>query len=344
MFLSLIVPVYNTEAWLAECLESLLHQDIPAKDYEILCINDGSTDKSGAILQAYQQEYENIRVLEQENSGVAAARNAGMDAAAGEYLWFVDSDDFIARNCLQELRKETEASHPDIVDFGAYTFTEAFSEEERAAYLQNQLPPNSFANHVYITRSLFRKTFLSDNAIAFDTRLAYSEDSLFHCQCRICRPRIWRIEKAYYFFRFRNGSATTLTTAVAQKRKVDSWITAAKQFKKYYFECDSDMKSRVADLLMGNLWAVMTATAGLPSKEAALQLEMLRKDDLFPLRKPKECTLRRSYQTNRKDFVGKIYDRLYRSTHTVSGFALMFLWNRVYSLYRSLRRALHKIS
>lgn len=344
MFLSLIVPVYNTEAWLAECLESLLHQDIPAKDYEILCINDGSTDKSGAILQAYQNAHENIRVLEQENSGVAAARNAGMDAAAGEYLWFVDSDDFIAQNCLQELRKETEASHPDILDFGAYTFTEAFSEEERAAYLQNQLPPNSFANHVYITRSLFRKAFLSNNSIAFDTRLAYSEDSLFHCQCLLCAPWQQKIRKAYSFVRFRHGSAIARTDNTAVERKLESWCIAAEAFQNIYCRCDEKLKGKLADLLMGNLWSALSVIAGLPGKKACQSLKKMREMGLFPCSRPKECTLKRSYQTTRTDLPGRLFDWIYIHTHTVPGFYLMLLWNCAYSLYRSLRKALHKIS
>lgn len=92
MFLSIIVPVYNGEQYLKACLDSLLAQDISPKEYQILCINDGSTDASGSILAAYSAYNPNILVLQQPNSGVVAARNAGLKAASGDYIWFVDAD------------------------------------------------------------------------------------------------------------------------------------------------------------------------------------------------------------------------------------------------------------
>lgn len=100
MFLSFIVPVYNTEKYLAECLDSLLEQDIPYEEYEIICVNDGSTDGSLDILRRYAEAHSNVIVVDKENGGVASARNAGLDAACGDYIWFFDSDDIIHPNIL----------------------------------------------------------------------------------------------------------------------------------------------------------------------------------------------------------------------------------------------------
>lgn len=88
MFLSFIIPVYNTEAYLEECLQSILNQDIPANDYELVCINDGLKDGSLDILRRYKRTYPNITVIDQENGCVCRARNTGLRAAKGEYIWY----------------------------------------------------------------------------------------------------------------------------------------------------------------------------------------------------------------------------------------------------------------
>ena len=98
--LSFIVPVYNAEKYLRCCLDSLLEQDVSKEEYEILCINDGSQDGSLQILQEYAEKYSNIVVIDKPNEGVSATRNLGIEKAQGEYIWFIDADDWIARNCL----------------------------------------------------------------------------------------------------------------------------------------------------------------------------------------------------------------------------------------------------
>lgn len=338
MFLSFIVPVYNTEDYLPECLDSLLHQDIPETEYEIICVNDGSTDGSGAILQQYQETHRNLHIIEQPNRGVAAARNAGLEAAQGEYIWFVDSDDFIAPDALKAVCEETLAEEVDILNFGTYTFQDTLSDAEKTACCKQQLAPNSFANHVYATRSLFRRDFLQINAIMFDTRLSYSEDSLFHCRCLSCLPRCCTVQKAYLFFRFRQGSTVARTDDAAMKRKLTSWCIAADEFRNLYCSCPPEMKGRVADLLMGNLWSALSCVTHFLGKKARQELEKLRKMHLFPFIRPVECTLSRSYQTTRRDFVGKLFDWIYIHSHTVWGFSLLRLWNRAYGCYQKLRR------
>lgn len=89
---SIIIPVYNTEKYLRECIQSCINQDVDSNDYEIICINDGSKDQSLSILKEYELNYKNVTVIEQQNSGVSVARNKGISAASGDYIWFVDSD------------------------------------------------------------------------------------------------------------------------------------------------------------------------------------------------------------------------------------------------------------
>lgn len=93
--ISIIIPVYNVEKYIEECLISVLNQTM--KEIEIICINDGSTDNSLKILNNYKNKNENIRIVNQENSGLSNARNVGLSLAKGEYIFFLDSDDFFAR-------------------------------------------------------------------------------------------------------------------------------------------------------------------------------------------------------------------------------------------------------
>lgn len=115
MLLSIIVPVYNVEAYLQKCVASLLNQDIPAMEYEIILVNDGSTDKSGQLCDILAKSGSNIRVIHQSNKGLGAARNTGIAAANGKYIQFVDSDDYLCPNVLRGLMHQIESQSLDIL-------------------------------------------------------------------------------------------------------------------------------------------------------------------------------------------------------------------------------------
>lgn len=103
MKISVIVPIYNVEKYIEECLDSLLEQNLSEKEYEIICIDDGSTDRSGRIAEEYEKKYEQIKVIRQKNGGLSKARNQGLKAARGEYICFVDSDDYLEAGVLDSL-------------------------------------------------------------------------------------------------------------------------------------------------------------------------------------------------------------------------------------------------
>ncbi len=117
MKLSIIVPVYNVEAFLNKCVDSLLAQDLPEDDFEIILVDDGSTDSSGALCDTLAAEHGNIRVIHQQNRGLSGARNAGIPGASGDYVMFVDSDDFLCPNVLGTLVGLMESKALDILRF-----------------------------------------------------------------------------------------------------------------------------------------------------------------------------------------------------------------------------------
>ena len=111
--ISVIIPVYNTEKYLKECLDSVLTQTF--KDMEIICVNDGSTDNSAAVLNEYAQKDSRIKIVTQQNQGLSAARNSGLDVATGEWIYFADSDDAVPRDALLVLYTVAERSGCPIV-------------------------------------------------------------------------------------------------------------------------------------------------------------------------------------------------------------------------------------
>lgn len=103
MTLSIVIPTYNVEKYIAKCLNSCINQDIPDTEYEILVVNDGTKDDSAIIASEIANENPNITIINQENQGLSGARNTGLNSAKGDYVWFVDSDDYIEENCLSRI-------------------------------------------------------------------------------------------------------------------------------------------------------------------------------------------------------------------------------------------------
>ena len=95
-----------------------MNQDIDKSMYEIICVNDGSTDGSFAILKEYEKQYDNVVLIDKENEGVSIARNIGLEKARGDYVWFIDADDWVARQCFGIIKQEIEKYDPSVVQIG----------------------------------------------------------------------------------------------------------------------------------------------------------------------------------------------------------------------------------
>ena len=119
MKLSIVVPIYNVEAYLAECLECLLDQDLEASEYEIILVDDGSTDGSKHIAEKYAEKYACVVLFSQENRGVSVARNVGVSKAKGDFLYFIDSDDYVERKSLGKIFAFAEKNSLDFCGFAS---------------------------------------------------------------------------------------------------------------------------------------------------------------------------------------------------------------------------------
>lgn len=322
MFLSFIIPVYNAENYLKECLDSLLYQDIPQDEYEIICVNDGSLDSSEKILRQYER-YDNVRIISQKNRGVAEARNRGMAEAQGEYIWFIDSDDFIGKNILIQLSDVAKRTNADIIQFGAYTFNNELSEHEKEQYDKNALPVKSYANNSFVTRELYKKEFIDRIKVKFPSDLQYAEDQVFISKLLVSMPQIERIEKAYYFYRYHAGSAITLANTDAIRKKIISLEKAVPYFDELYRISPAEHKAAIADNLMASLYMLIYVICGLPKSQYKISKKTLREKGILLYKRPKECTLKKSYMLDTGNTIGKLFDRIYLHLNTNWGRAIM---------------------
>lgn len=189
--LSIIVPIYNVEQYVEECIRSMYHQDIPQTEYEVICVDDCSPDGSRSIVEHLQKEYSNLQlIINKENRKLGGARNAGLDVANGKYIWFVDSDDYIAPNCLNYILKAAEKDDLELVQFDSWEFDEK-SKNKPAIQYEDQRPvsgvefvldesrgPWSHYRCPVAWNKVYRKDFLLNNHLRFVEHLMYEDTDL----------------------------------------------------------------------------------------------------------------------------------------------------------------------
>jgi len=225
---SVIIPVYNTEKYLDSCLESVENQTL--KDIEIICINDGSKDNSLEILKNHKSKDNRIKIIDQENSGVSAARNAGIRIASGEYIMFVDSDDLISPYLCEINYNNAKKYDTDITEFGSITFRdgEEISLERKEIYDESKIifsscrdTENPF-DKLKIDRSvvwnkLWKRDFLIKNNIYFKEGISLGEDSLFDWIAIAQAKRVLQDKNVFYYYRIgREGSAMGQSNLIKQ--------------------------------------------------------------------------------------------------------------------------------
>lgn len=209
--ISVIIPVYNTEQYLLECLESVIAQTLD--DIEIICVNDGSTDKSALILEACSKKDSRIKVLSQENRGLAATRMAGLDVAMGKYVLFVDSDDCIDANACSRLLYLMEKTHVDVLGFsyktvpdGKTSFYSMRTDEilTPQQLLQSTKKPQASDDMCFVWRYMVRREFLQQYQIAFNPQVRFAEDMIFIMELFAHAQKIYLASDALYYYRTNN--------------------------------------------------------------------------------------------------------------------------------------------
>ena len=209
---SVIIPIYNTEKYLRQCLDSVTNQTL--SDIEIICIDDGSTDKSLKILEEYTQKDKRITVISSKNKGAGHARNIGLKYATGEFLAFLDGDDFYEKNFIQEMYQKAIITKADIIVCAANKYDSQTQEISLMPWSLNInfLPEKEIFNYKDIPNHIFnfgqnwnwnklyKRSFITKNKIKFQ-KLYRTNDLLFTCKALVLADKISTIKEPLINYR-----------------------------------------------------------------------------------------------------------------------------------------------
>jgi len=227
--ISIVIPAYNAEKYLSQCLDSIINQTL--KDIEIICVNDGSTDRTGAILDRYKLMDDRIIVIHRENGGLSVARNTGIEAANGEYLGFVDSDDFVDEEMFESLYNSACRYDSDVVISNFHLFMDdtkkicPYRDIVRMYHLECEGSFNAKANTDIVKfigawDKLYRRSFIEQHKLRNPVNRIY-EDALFTFQTLVLADRVSVVSNPLYYYRKNVNGAITDKEVKNDKYKND---------------------------------------------------------------------------------------------------------------------------
>lgn len=319
--LSIIVPIYNVEQYLRKCVDSLLAQDVPSSEYEIVLVDDGSTDSCPAICDEYARlmnervnelTNERIKVIHRKNGGLSAARNSGINVAQGEYLMFVDSDDYLEPNVLGSLLKRMEEQRLDVLRYNYYNVRAKVSGVQCTVYNGKPLEYEVFEPHKnakpyfdYSSEVVDGETFLNErlgyacyawaflikrNLIIDDrciddrclfTEGIYFEDTDWTPRMLMRAKRVASTELKVYNYFWREGSITLPDNPVKKKKVLEDKIRLLYGFKEQQRLAQN--KQWFVWQTAGTTMSVLGILATYPSVERKPYIKQLKELDIFPL-------------------------------------------------------------
>lgn len=299
MRLSIIIPVYNAEAYLERCVKSCLAQGITQNEYEILLCNDGSTDGSLELANKLSAEYECIKVFSQENAGAGMARNLGLSHATGDYVVFVDSDDYLVEGSLAPLLQRCEELQLDIckyvieciiLDTGKHVVRNSPIETDTIFTGDNllgrpEVPLDSACS------SLYRRRFLVDYDLRFSGQTS-SEDVAFNLRVYPHAQRIMYVDTHAYTYEVRTGSrrhsvdVTSRTKYMINNiRNAGHVINAAHNSNILSEATRTSLRKRANSMAVGALMELYQGRHHIFTKDAAIKtLELARQLSIYPIK------------------------------------------------------------
>ena len=237
--ISVVVPVYNVNGYIERCIDSILIQSF--REFELILVDDGSTDYCSKICDEYQQVDSRIKVIHKKNNGVSSARNFGIEVAQGDYLYFCDSDDYLERDCLAELLKAIEIDDSDCAVMNFYTKYDKYKKieshslidvnlnsiEDRIQYINEFLRSNN-ARALFV-RMLKTSIIKNNNLKMCESCENYAEDLGFYMIYLLYCQKIRVLDYAGYFFFF-------LEDSMMHKTDRDIKLNALNEVSHYFFE------------------------------------------------------------------------------------------------------------
>lgn len=271
---SLIIPMYNVEKYIEQCLDSVLRQTYT--DYEVILIDDGSTDRTVELVQPYVTDNDNFLLLQQSNGGASVARNKGLDYASGEYIYFFDSDDYMMDDALERLVSEIKKQRADIVKFSAYTFSDDdlslkwgtdgyklkgdYSEVYSGPEFLHLTTLNDDAYLVNCGHLFIRRSIIEDSHLRFFEGIIH-EDVLFHWQVLMLASRVSTYNYPLSCRRYRSGSVMARGNWIKRIVAMNTIVSETDEFLKKvrdYSQEDVDWFLRVYSINILQFWLEMS--------------------------------------------------------------------------------------
>lgn len=232
ILVSVIIPIYKVEAYLRRCIESIINQSF--HNLEIILVDDGSPDNCPAICDEYAKKDNRIKVIHKGNGGLSDARNAGLDLASGDYIFFVDSDDFITTNCVQELVRENQNGNYEVtIAKLSSSFHPAHQQKQTKEFTTNYKIIKAFCETEFppsACNKLYKTKFIKDNGLRFLKGILF-EDQLWSLQWVTRATHICLVSSITYIYNTRNDSIMdSCSTNLA--RSINSWKIILKEYRK----------------------------------------------------------------------------------------------------------------
>lgn len=292
ILLSYIIPLYNTEAFIIRCLQSIIAQDLPDDGYEVIVVDDGSTDGGRALVEDFAKAHPQVRLICQPNAGVSAARNTALDAARGRYVQFVDSDDYLNEAMMGPLLNRTLDESLDVLVFNYYCVDA--EGNERPHDRDDNYPSTAAMTGVdylehhsmtpYVWRFLVRRDYLNQGNLRFDTSLIVCEDGALIARFLLNAQRVAHDESAPYSYANRGDSAMHNSDPEHLKQRIFSQIDAAASIdgtiKQY--EASTDLKAPASVAGVRNVYLYFSLTKAMTCGLVEEVVERMRRFGLYP--------------------------------------------------------------
>lgn len=292
VLLSYIIPLYNTEDYVLRCLQSIVNQGIDPKEYEVVVIDDGSTDGGKALVQTFAVEHPQVRLISQQNAGVSAARNAALDVAQGLYIQFVDSDDFLVEGAMSPLLKRAIDENLDVLEFN-YDCVD-IDGHAIPHVRDDNYPSTAVATGVdylgdhsmtpYVWRFLIRRDYLVQGGWRFNTSLIVCEDGALIADFMLNAERVAHDGSAPYCYVNRGDSAMHNPDRDHLRRRIFSQVDAAVSIDKSMraFEASSGRRAPLSVAGVRNVYLYFSMTKALTCGMVDEVVERIRRAGLFP--------------------------------------------------------------
>ena len=299
MRLSIVVNMYNTAQYMPRCMESLLEQDIPATEYEIILVNDGSPDNSLEMANDYavkakENGWPTISVCSHENKGLAGARNTGVDAARGEYLCFVDPDDYIEKNSFAALLQKMDDEQLDMLRFNYqkvdenYQFVPDSIDEAHFDYSDKIMTGTEFLGTrlgiaCYVWAYIYRLNFIRKNDIRFYEG-GYFDDTPWLPRVLQAAKRVNCLNVRHQYYLQRSGSLVHTKLSASIKRKCDGQMALIEEMQRQMQMADKSVWGWYKNMIAHATVSILTAVSVVDYSQCKEYINKLQTLNVFPIR------------------------------------------------------------